>query len=256
MNWISRIINGDAGEYAHAKLMKYGIGDHVGPRVNLRVSKKSINFKADLDTEDVFLQGYLQGAPEGSHKISGLVTSYGDRTAEFDTLTMPIFWKKSGGKGPKVFKAKIKEVAPLADIRALAELTGPTTFFLLSMSPSDGTKPWKLTTKTSFPKSGTSDVEEGEKEKDPVFTKGALGNTPEVFDYIVDQLIPDFKEKVTDKVKTIRIRQKIIIDDIVPPDDPSLSFTEKRKLAKKKGKLIRTIKIDDEEYSAEYSFFV
>ena len=115
---------------------------------------------------------------------------------------------------------------------------------------------WKITTKTSFPKQGASETEDGKKEKDPVFTKGALGNTPEVFGYVMDQLIPDFREKVIDTAKNITIRQKIIIDDIIPPDDPSLSFTEKRKLAKKKGKLIRTIKIDDEEYSAEYPFFV
>jgi len=134
------------------------------------------------------------------------------------------------------------------------EIDDPTTFYLLSLNPRDGTKPWKITTKTSFPKGGPKEEEEDKDEKDPVFTKGALGNTPEVLEYILNALAPDIRDKIGPKTKSIMIRNNLVIEDIEIPDDPSLSFSEKRRLAKKRGKLVRSITIDGEDYTLEYDF--
>jgi len=254
MSWVAKIIEGNPDEFSHARLVKYGIGSHPGPRTKLTLSKPSIKFKADLDQEKTILKGYLLGAPEGSHKVKGMLITYSDRTEEFGKLNMPITWKKSKGKGAPVFKAKLDEVAPLADIKALLEIDDPTTFYLLSLNPRDGTKPWKVTTKTSFPKGGPKEEEEDADEKDPVFTKGALGNTPEVREFILDTYLPDFKDKLTEKSKNVTIRNNIVIEDIEIPDDPSLSFSEKRRLAKKRGKLIRSITIDGKDFTLEYEF--
>ena len=260
MNWLAKIISGNADEYSHAKLVKYGIGNHPGPRAKIALSKSRITFKADLDYEKIFTRAYIKGAPEGSHKIKGIVRSYTDRTAEFDQLIMPLSWKRSKGKLASIYNAKLDEVAPLEHIRDLIAVDGPTTFFLVSLNPRDGTKPWKLTTKASFPKGGSpgedDSEKEGAKEKDPVFTKGALANTPEIIDYIVGELIPDFKDQIGPIIKKISVANTIIIEDIIPPDDPSLSFAEKRKFAKKRGKIIRKVTIDDDEHVNEVDFFV
>jgi hypothetical protein len=123
------------------------------------------------------------------------------------------------------------------------------------LSPSAGGA-WKVTTKTSFPKgpAGKDDDDEDAKEKDPVFTKGAMENTPEVYNDLADNLFPELKDKITPKTKRIFLKHIIHIDDIEIPDDPSLSFKEKRKLAKKKGRLIRKVTIDDEMYEKTYEF--
>ncbi|MBY8997783.1 MAG: hypothetical protein KGD60_08620 [Candidatus Thorarchaeota archaeon] len=254
MSWVSKIINGNPDEFTHARLVKYGIGSHPGPRTSLTLSKPSIKFKADLDQEKVILRGYLKGAPAGSHKVTGMIITYSDRTSEYGQLNMPITWKKSKGKGTPVFKAKLDEVAPLDDIKALLELDDPTTFYLLTLNPRDGTKPWKIATKTSFPKGGPKEEDKEKQEKDPVFTKGALGNTPEVLEYILDALAPDLRDKIGPKTKNIMIRNNFIIEDIEIPDDPSLSFSEKRRLAKKRGKLIRSATIDGDDHTLEYDF--
>ena len=254
MSWVAKIINGNPDDFTHARLVKYGIGKHPGPRTRLTFSKPSIKFKSDLDQEKVILKGYLLGAPEGSHKVKGMLITYSDRTEEFGQLNMPITWKKSKGKGIPVFKAKLDEVAPLADIKALLEIDDPTTFYLLSLNPRDGTKPWKIATKTSFPKGGPKEEEADKAEKDPVFTKGALGNTPEVRDYLLDTFIPDLKDKIGPKTKNIMVRNNFVIEDIEIPDDPSLSFSEKRRLAKKRGKLVRSVTIDGEDHTLEYDF--
>jgi hypothetical protein len=258
MNWLAKIIAGTADEYSHAKLVKYGIGTHPGPRAKITLSKARITFKADLDFEKVFTRAYLKGAPEGNHKVKGIVRSYTDRIAEFDAIMMPLSWKRSKGKYASIFNAKLDEIAPLEHIRDLVEVDSPTTFFLLSINPRDGTKPWKVTTKTSFPKGGGGgdDDDKDKKEKDPVFSKGALGNTPDVLSYVIDELLPDFKQAFQENSKKISVANKIVIEDIVPPDDPSLSFSEKRKLAKKRGKIIRKITIDDKEHISEVDFFV
>ncbi len=254
VSWISKIINGTPDEFVKARLVKYGLGFHPGPRVRITLSKPSIKLKVDLDLEKTFLTGYLRGAPEGQHKVKGMILTYSDQTEEFGKLMMPISWKKSKGKGPPVFKAKIDESAPLEDIKALFDLDSPTTFYLLSLNPRDGTKPWKITTKTSFPKGGPKEEEADTKVKDPVFAKGALGNNPETLEYILDQYLPDHKDKVGPKTKNIGIRNNFEILGIKPPDDPKMSFDEKRRLARKKCKLIREITIDGEDYSEEYDF--
>ncbi|MHA2025348.1 MAG: hypothetical protein ACW98U_05545 [Candidatus Thorarchaeota archaeon] len=254
MSWVAKIIEGNPDEFTHARLVKYGIGSHPGPRTKLTFSKPSIKFKADLDQEKTILKGYLLGAPEGSHKVKGMLITYGDRTSEFDQLNMPITWKRSKGKIVSVFKAKLDEVAPLDDIKSLLEIDDPTTFYLFSLNPLDGTKPWKVTTKTSFPKGGPKEEEEDKAEKDPVFTKGALGNIPEVRDFILNALVPDLIDKINPKTKTVMIRNNFVIEDIEIPDDPSLSFSEKRRLAKKRGKLIRVATIDGENHTLEYDF--
>jgi hypothetical protein len=253
MNWIAKIIEGTPDEFVHAKFMKYGIGEHPGPRVQLAFSKGKISFKADLDLEKIFLKGYLSTAPKGSHKVSGLIESYTDRQEEFDKLRMPISWKKSKKKGATTYKAKLKEVAPLEDIREIVEKDGPTTFFLLSMSPRDGSKPWKIKTKTSFPKAPKGG--EDEEVKAPNFVTGAIANTPVSFEFILNEVLPDLKDQVTHHTKKIMIRNDIIIEDIEIPEDSNLSFKEKRKLAKKRGKLIRKISIDKAEKELEYSFY-
>ncbi len=257
MSWLAKIVTGEPDEYTHARLVKYGIGTHPGPRASIKLSKPRIAFKADLDMEKVFIKTYLEGVPEGSQKVKGTVVTYEDNRNTTDRLTMPVVWKVSKGKGATTYKAKINEVAPLGDIKQLVDLDSPTTFFLLSMNPSSGGAAWKITTKTSFPKGPAGDDDDADndkKEKDPVFTKGSFENNPETLQFLLKSLMPDIADRIGPKTKSIFLKHMIYIDDIEIPDDPKLSFNEKRKLAKKRGRLIRRIMIDGETIEKEYSF--
>jgi hypothetical protein len=253
MSWLANIIKGKPDEYTHAKLVKYGIGQHPGPRAIIKFSKAKISFKADLDLEKTFIKAYLAGAPDAKQKVKGLIVSYDDRQEYFKTLHMPISWRVAKGKGATTYKAKLDERAPLADVKELVQQDHPTTFFLLSLSPVDGTKPWSVVTKTSFPKSAPGSEDE-ESEKDPVFTKGSLGNTPECIEVLSDNLLPDVSDKISEKTKSVVLRHTIFIDDIEIPDDKKLSFSEKRRLAKKRGRLVRSIDIDGVVVEKEYAF--
>jgi hypothetical protein len=254
VSWISKIIKGTPDEFVHAKLVKYGLGSHPGPRTRITLSKPSIKFKADLDQEKDFLKCYVLGSPSGQHKVKGIIITYTDRTNEFGKLMMPLSWTKSKGKGAPVFKAKVDESAPLNDIKALFNVDDPTTFYLLSLNPKDGAKPWKIQTKTSFPKGGPTEEDEESEGKDPVFAKGALGNTSATLEFILDAYLPDLRHKIGPKTKDIWIRNNFEILEIQIPEDSKLSFTEKRRLAKKRGKLIRIASIDGEDFTTEYEF--
>lgn len=254
MNWLAKVIQGEPDEFVHAALVKYGIGSHSGPRAHLAFSKKRVSFKVDLGFEDTFIQGYVDGSPEGTHRIAGLIVSYSDRRSEFADLNMPLFWKKSGGKGPPTYKSKLKEIAPLEDIRQLVLSEGPTTFFLLSMSPSAAGTPWKIATKTSFPRPPKG-AEEGEKKvKAPIYCKGALANTPDIREFVLQETLPDLRDEIGPKTKKVQISHTIVIETIEIPEDPSLSFAEKRRLAKRNARLLRKVVIDDKEYTSEYKF--
>ncbi|MHA2213837.1 MAG: hypothetical protein ACW992_11815, partial [Candidatus Thorarchaeota archaeon] len=105
MNWLNKIITGEADEFVHAKLLKYGIGEHPGPRLILTISRARIAFKADLDLEKILVRGYLHGAPAGTQKVKGMVISYSDRREAFAEQPVPLYWKKSKGKLASIFKA-------------------------------------------------------------------------------------------------------------------------------------------------------
>jgi hypothetical protein len=254
MNWIQKIIEDKADEFCHARFLKYGIGAHPGPRAKLRFTSNRITFKGDLGFEEIFLRGYMEGAPEGNHKVSGKVVTYEDRKEELEKIQMPLTWKESGGKRATTFKADVKGSIPQEHIGELVKMTGPTTFFLLSMSPKSGGKPWKINIKTSFPKARTSDDEENE--KDPKFVKGAFDRNGKSMEFVVSEILPDFREFVTEDVKKAYLHQDIVIEDIEIPKEKGRSFAELRKMAKKKGKLIRRLDVDGEEHEKEYSFFV
>ncbi|MFW9848688.1 MAG: hypothetical protein ACFFF4_06085, partial [Candidatus Thorarchaeota archaeon] len=211
----------------------------------------------DLDMEKIFINAYLNNVPSGIQKVKGTVVTYEDNRERTETLTMPVMWKVSKGKGATTYKAKLNEAAPLDDIKQLVNLDGPTTFFLLSLNPSKGGT-WKVTTKTSFPKgpAGSDDDDEDSKEKDPVFIKGALENTSEVNDFLAENLFPDLRNRITPKTKSIYLKHIIHIDDIEIPDDPNLSFKEKRKLAKKRGRIVRRVTIDEDTFEETYNFLV
>jgi len=68
------------------------------------------------------------------------------------------------------------------------------------------------------------------------------------------KIIPELKDKVTSKTKKVFLKHIIHIDDIEIPDDPNLSFKEKRRLAKEKGRLVRRVTIDDETLEQVYDF--
>lgn len=254
MNWIQKIIEDKADEFCHARFLKYGIGTHPGPRVKLRFTSNRVSFYADLGFEAIFLRGYLAGTPEGNHKASGKVVTYEDRRDEYEEIQMPLTWKKSGGKRATTYNADVKGSIPGEDLRELIEIRSPTTFFLLSMSPKSGGKPWKLTIKKSFPKGRTSDDEEDE--KNPSFVKGAMDRNDQAMEFVVSEILPDFRELITEDVKNVYLHQDIVIEDIEIPKEKGLSFTELRKRAKKKGRLVRRLDVDGNEYQKEYSFFV
>ncbi len=273
MNWLAKIVKGKPDEFVHAKLVKYGIGTYPGPRAVIGLAQQRITFKADFDHERVFVEGYLKFAPAGFHKVSGTVVTYTDRRSAFAKLSLPLPWSKSKGEGAPVFKAKLSEAAPIEHLRALLEVDDPTTFLLLSMSPRDGTKPWSVTTKASFPKAtsakgdsgksgeegeaeeeGEEEAEKESKQKDPTFCKGACANTPDVLAFVLSEAIPELMSEITAKSKSIQIDHQIVIDEILVPEDDRLPFSEKRRLAKKTGKLVRKITIDGKTTTKEYPF--
>jgi len=251
MNWITKMVQGNPDEFAHAQLVKYGLGTHPGSRAQLRFTSKKIWFKGDLGTEKIFLKAYLMGVPEGSQKVNGYVVTYDDRREDFDQITAPLIFNETSGKTATKYKASFKEVVPLAHLKELMEVDGPTTFFMLSIKPKDDGNPFKIDIKKRFPK-GRKRTDD---EKAPNFVKGSLEHTSELRDYLLEELFPEMAEEIPDDVGKAELDMDIVIEDIEIPKDPDMSFAEKRKTAKKSGKLVRTITVDGEDHTFETEFY-
>ncbi len=262
MDWVAKIIKGMPDESVHAKMIKYGVGEHVGPRMKLSFTSSKITIKADLDLERVLTQAYISCTKSGRHRVTGNIFSYAEPRPQPKGVQVPLDWSKTGGAGPSIFKARLDEVMPADHLPGLLEYDSPTTFYFLSFAPADDAAGGsKVTIKPNFPKGGvggTADVDASEEDegdsKDPTFAKATFSRTPEIESFIMQEILPDVKEHLTPKSKNILIRHTIAIENIEIPEDPSLSFSEKRRLAKKIGRLVRRVTIDDKEYVFTYPF--
>ncbi len=262
MDWIAKIITGTPDEFVHAKMVKYGIGEHTGPRMKLSLTQSKVNIKADLDLEKVLARIYISCIKEGRHRVTGNIIRYTEPPPQPRGVQVPLDWSKVKGAGATIFKARLDEVIPGEYLSGLLEYDSPTTFFLLSLTPLDSASGSKVTIKSSFPKGGAAgavdeeDTEEAAAEgmKDPTFAKATFDRTSEVDDLIMREILPDVRQYVGPKTKKIEIYHTIVIDNIEIPDDPRLSISDKRRLAKKTGRLTRRVVVDDKEYVFTYPF--
>ena len=94
-----------------------------------------------------------------------------------------------------------------------------------------------LSTKTTFPKPDSKALKQPE--LNLKFCSAVLPGSPDNVKELWGDLVPEFD--LPPDTKKIFLANTYIINDLVPPDDPSLSPREKRLKTKRTGVLQRTI---------------
>ncbi|MBU4501761.1 MAG: hypothetical protein KKA79_04160 [Nanoarchaeota archaeon] len=222
MNFIKQIVENQVDEATHKRFARYGKGEYERGLLLIKKSKKNIRLKGSYDWSNDFF-GIIANNISEDTEVKGNIVATRDFESELDVET--IKYSKWG----KMYTAEIKLTLTPEQMKSIYEKF-KGDFILLSIKSDD----FKLSVKNKVPKPGG-------KIKDNFCSATLPLNTLDEFAFDFDQ---DFTE--------VSIVNKFIITDLEVPDEYKKDFAQARLMAKRKGKLIRTITADGNNTEKEY----
>ncbi|MEC8339531.1 MAG: hypothetical protein VXZ40_02810 [Nanoarchaeota archaeon] len=220
MHYIKDIFEGNITEHAHNKFVRYSKGSFVGPLVNIKAMSSGVKVSASFHFVDELLMLATQVIGNRQVHVKGSLVWNSDLGRELEDLGIK-YSKVTKSRG--IFKYVLDNEVPFKEFVN----TFGSYHLLLTVKEDDLT----FVTKSSFPKPN--------KEFGPDFVKAKF---PKDF---AEKIMGEFAFDCPLKTKEIKISHHINIDDIELPKD-SKNFEEARKLAIRKGSIIRITEIDGE----------
>jgi hypothetical protein len=251
-HFLTKIINanGDdlsADKSVHGKFVRFSKGQFEGAALKAIRRGKVLTIKATVDYE--YILGYLalETIPGSQVALDGNITVFDD-PAEAIATAIPADKKDS----ITVDKKKTNWIVSIEgtwgkdEAKALFETFAQLRGYILLCVSVEGDKTVAFTVKSKPPQNkGEFDFD-----KAIAFSTLKLPNTAGNVDRITSALFPDFKEK-TEDFKEITLENTYDIADITIPGEPS---ENKRIAAVRKGKLTRTLTIDENQTKKEFDF--
>ncbi|MFX1344200.1 MAG: hypothetical protein ACFFAI_03760 [Promethearchaeota archaeon] len=235
----------------HRHFYRYSKGEFIGPALKITKTNTRITLKGTHEYEDLILEVVANTLPEEEVQIKGILISGNDISDLITNLGFDWMLIKSTGQ-TKNYKAKFLSTTDKKTLLESIEAFRKTSYYLISFNVSPTCK---VTTKNSIPQPSKKKVEEDDISKRIQFCTGIISNTNHNLRTILDLILPDFKKDLPEKWKTITITNNYKITDIILPEDVD-NWGIKRILAIRKGKLVRTLDIDQEIIEKQYNIVV
>ena len=236
MNFIKKIFNKQIDEKVHNQFTKFGPGTFENRAIiDLSVTSKGI---VKMKTSPEFtneLVEFLANTITGSIPVKGLIFASRDLTEESPIEFTQI--KNAMGIKKHIVDANLTKEQILKACKKF-----PFNSINLSFETSYG----KLKIKEKAPKSGKS----GKGDSNPKADYCVLTNSDK-------SILGDYLFDVKEPFKKAFIKHTIHIDEIIVPEEYKNDFAKARLMAKRKGKIVRSIVIDknDNEEIVEKSDF-
>ncbi len=218
MNFIKKIFEGKIDDSVHLQLIRFGKGNYKGRAPIILKKSKRVKLNGGFE----FANDFALLAAEMSAKFEGFV------------------WSKKelpGLNGKKKAEKYIYEVKDL-DSEKIKELSKEAYYFLLDAEGNN----LKLRIKKKLPKPGKD-----EHKIDDKFCQ------LEIDEKYFEKIKNDFFWDIGDCKKAKAVHE-YEITEIVKPNEKIEDFAKLRELAKRKGKLIRTIDCDGKEIVNKVDF--
>jgi hypothetical protein len=235
----------------HRHFYKYSKGEFIGPALKITKTNTRITLKGTHEYEDLILESVVNTLSEEEVQIKGILISGNDISDLITSLGFDWMLKKSTSQTQN-YKAKILSTTDKETLLESIEAFRKTSYYLISFNVSPTCK---VTTKNRIPQPSQKKVEEDDVSKRIQFCTGVLNNTENNLRTVLDLVLSDFKAELPEKWKTITITNNYRITDIILPEDVD-NWGLKRILAIRKGKLIRSLDIDQEIIEKQYNFVV
>lgn len=231
MHYIKDVFENNKTQHAHDKFVRYSKGEFVGPLMKIKFSKTGVKVSASFHFTDELLYFIAKMYPEQTFHLRGCIIWNADLSVDLAKLGIK-YSKVSKSRG--IYKYQVENDVNIKDFM---DVMG--NYNLLISIKSDHLS---LSTKSSFPKPN--------KEFTYDFCKASFPAS------VTKELLSEFAFDVKEtKIKDIDISHKIMVDEIILPEDVS-DFEKARRQATRKGTLYRKIVINGgaTQQESKYSF--
>ncbi|TXT58989.1 MAG: hypothetical protein BAJALOKI2v1_270017 [Promethearchaeota archaeon] len=237
----------------HRHFYRYSRGEFNGPALKIRTTSNRIGLKGSFEYEDLVGEIIVDTIPDNKKaKFEGVLITGKDISDTIQNLGLDWKLKESTGK-TKNFKAKFnQEIEKNTMVDAISTLR-TNSYLLLSFNLSSDCK---IDTKKRIPRPSKKKGLEDDTNKRVQFSKGYIENTTKNLETVLDKCFLDFKDELSNDWKKLTLKNTYDIEEIALPKDVKNSRML-RIMAIRKGKLTRTLIIDDEEtMEKQYSIVV
>ncbi len=248
MHHILKILRETTDEAVHRTFLRYGKGDYDGPAAEISVTKAGkVKVKSNYQFQDFFASVLLKVIPVENLTVSGLILGYeplDDAVASIGINVAPFTRKKR----TKLYQTSLSGTYARNHLISLFEQIGEIAFLFCTISAEGG---WLHKAKTKLP----SAQKEAPLKEQLKFSRTTTPAGTNFLEELLPLLVPDFKEYLPDTFSSLRLVNTYLIDDLVFPEDrEQFSSAELRLKTKRKGRLHRTLIVDEKDYQREHSF--
>lgn len=230
MHYIKDVFENKKTEHSHSKFIRYSKGEFVGPKIGIKITKSSIKLKTSFHVASEVLEILADLIGNEEVFIKGTLSWNFDLGPDLEKLGIK-YLKLTKSRG--IFNYVLENKVLLKDfVNVLGKYHLLVSFVFEDL---------KLSTKKKYPKPN--------KEVTSDFCKVTLPIS------MKKKILSEFAFDVDLDCKDIEISHKIFVKDIILPkiDD----FEKARKLATRKGNLIREVVLDkDNQKQSEIEFNV
>ena len=235
----------------HRHFYRYSKGDFIGPALRISTTKTRITLRGSHEYEDLILEVVLQTTNKDEININGVLITGSNINDDLEALGLNWSLKKSTGK-TKNYKADISDKIPRNILLKTIEKLRINSYLLLSFNINPGCK---VSTKKRIPQPSKKKVEEDDINQRVQFCTGVIDNTKKNLELIIDIALKDFKSDLPNQFKNIVLSNNYKIDEIILPKDVKNSMLL-RIMAIRKGKMFRSLEIDDNLIEKQYNIVV
>ncbi|MFX1563889.1 MAG: hypothetical protein ACFFDP_11360 [Promethearchaeota archaeon] len=248
MHFLLKILRGISDEAVHHAFLRFGRGDYEGPAAEISVSRSgNVKVRSTYQYQDLVATTFLRVLPIDTISISGLILGYEplDSTLSKLGITAPPFTKK---RAALLYQTKISGTYTKDQILPLYDEIGETAYIFCNLNTNIG---WQHKSKNAIP-SARKEAPIAERLK---FSNTSVTNGPAFLPRLLEEMVPDFSDDLPTAFASLRIMNSYLINELeFPANRKQLSSAEVRLQTKRKGTIVRTLQIDEKEFSREHAF--
>ncbi|MFX1337965.1 MAG: hypothetical protein ACFFDK_05095 [Promethearchaeota archaeon] len=237
--------------YIHRHFYRYSKGDFIGPALKISITKTRITLRGSHEYEDLIQEVVLQTTNKDEIDVNGVLITGSNVNDDLQALGLNWNLKKSTGK-TKNYKADISDKIPKKNLLKTIEKFRVNSYLLISFNINPACK---VSTKKRIPQPSKKKVEEDDINSRIQFCTGIIENTEKNVKLLIDSALPDFKSEIPNQFKNLTLLNNYNIEEIIIPKDVTNSMIL-RILAIRKGKMFRSLRIDDEIIEKQYNIVV
>ncbi|MBN1802747.1 MAG: hypothetical protein JW891_14650 [Candidatus Lokiarchaeota archaeon] len=237
--------------YVHRHFYRYSKGEFIGPAITITKTNAKITIKGTHEYEDLIQEIGCKVSTNDQVNVSGTLETGKDLSEDLKKLGLDWKLKKSTGD-KKIYKATIEDTLQVETLLNAIEMLRASSYLLISFNSGAAVK---VTTKKRIPQPSKKKVEEDDLSKRVSFCTATINNTEKNNSIVEDLVFHDFKSDLPKSWKKATITNTYRINEIEIPKNVQSSMM-KRILAIRKGKMIRTLDVDDQIIEKQYNIIV